>query len=210
MSTRLPAPRRRRQLLDVALEMFAVGGFHGTSMDDVAEAAGVTKPVLYQHFDSKRQLYLELLDYVGSRLMEAVTDATTRAASPHGQVEAGFAAYFRFVDAHENAFRLLFGGGARRDPGAMDDEGGDVEFAEAVRRVETVMAESIAPLIRADIDLEHRRVLAHAMVGMAEAVGRHWIVAARHLDPAVLARQVADLAWAGLRGVQRVLAVPGE
>ena len=58
---RLPAPRRRRQLLDVALERFSEGGLYGTSMEQIAEAAGVTKPVLYQHFGSKRALYLELL-----------------------------------------------------------------------------------------------------------------------------------------------------
>jgi AcrR family transcriptional regulator len=70
--TRLPAARRRRQLLDVALAAFASHGFHPTSMNDVAEAAGVTKPVLYQHFRSKRALYLELLEDVGERLREAI------------------------------------------------------------------------------------------------------------------------------------------
>ena len=69
---RLPAVQRRRQLLDVALEVFADHGFHGASMDDVATAAGVTKPVLYQHFGSKRDLYLQLLDDVGQRLLEVV------------------------------------------------------------------------------------------------------------------------------------------
>jgi AcrR family transcriptional regulator len=68
-ATRLPAARRRRQLLDVAQEVFASRGFHATSMDEVAEAAGVTKPVLYQHFDSKRRLYQELLEDVGQQLL---------------------------------------------------------------------------------------------------------------------------------------------
>ena len=63
-ASRLPAARRRRQLLDVALELFAARGYHTTSMNDIAEAAGVTKPVLYQHFRSKRELYLELLEDV--------------------------------------------------------------------------------------------------------------------------------------------------
>src|SRR5687768_4632909 len=70
--TRLPAARRRQQLLDVALGVFAERGFHPTSMNDLAEAAGVTKPVLYQHFGSKRELYLELLDDVGTRLRTAI------------------------------------------------------------------------------------------------------------------------------------------
>ena len=58
---RLPAEQRRTQLLEVAIEIFAERGFHATSMDDIAEAAGVTKPVLYQHFRSKRDLYREVL-----------------------------------------------------------------------------------------------------------------------------------------------------
>jgi len=75
MVVRLPAARRRRQLLDVALGVFAASGFHRTSMEEVADAAGVTKPVLYQHFGSKRELYLELLDDVGGRLMATISAA---------------------------------------------------------------------------------------------------------------------------------------
>src|SRR5579859_1965342 len=141
---RLPAARRRRQLLDIAVEVFAVRGFHRTSMDELAEAAGVTKPVLYQHFLSKRLLYLELLDDVGSRLVEAVTGAVTAASGPHRQVEAGFRAYFRFVAQETSAFKLIFGSGGRRDE----------EFAEAVRSVEDKMAISVAALIEADIDAD--------------------------------------------------------
>src|SRR5262245_51686136 len=115
MATRLPAAARREQLLAVALEVFARQGFHATSMNDVAEAAGVTKPVLYQHFASKRELYLALLGEVGARLMEAITAATSQAASPRDQVTDGFAAYFRWVADDHAAFTLLFGSGARRD-----------------------------------------------------------------------------------------------
>src|SRR5580704_14040742 len=115
MAVRLPAPRRRRQLLDVALDVFASRGYHESSMDDVAEAAGVTKPVLYQHFGSKRDLYLEILRDVGSKLMEAVVQATMTADSPRQQVEAGFGAYFTFVGEHVNAFRLLFASGRQAD-----------------------------------------------------------------------------------------------
>src|SRR5438132_1610 len=76
---RLPAPERRRQLLDSALDVFAARGFHGASMNDVADAAGVTKPVLYQHFESKRRLFVELLEDVGSRLGWLVAEATASA-----------------------------------------------------------------------------------------------------------------------------------
>lgn len=192
LPVRLPAARRRRQLLDVALEEFAARGFHQTSMDDVAEAAGVTKPVLYQHFQSKRELYLELLDDVGAQLRSAIAEATSSAGGPRQQVEAGFAAYFRFVAEKESAFRLLFGGGARRDR----------QFAAAVRQVEDSIAQAIAVLIEADIDDDHRRLLAHGIVGLAEGTSRHWVGSGRDLDPDLLARRIAELAWAGLRGIK--------
>ena len=79
-AARLPAARRRQQLLDVALRVFGEQGFHPASMNDVAEAAGVTKPVLYQHFRSKRDLYREVLTDVGAQLLDAITKATTAAA----------------------------------------------------------------------------------------------------------------------------------
>jgi len=193
MATRLPAPRRRRQLLDVAVAVFGESGYHQASMDDVAEAAGVTKPVLYQHFTSKRELYLELLRDVGSNLMEEVVTATRAADHPHKQVEAGFGAYFRFVAAHANAFRLLFGGGLEPD----------AEFAAIAAGVEEAMADQIAELIDVDLEPEHRRLLAHGVIGLAEATSRHWLSQGLDLDPDRLAGRVADLAWAGLRGVRR-------
>src|SRR5436305_1700313 len=190
---RLPAVQRRRQLLDVSLEVFARQGFHGASMAEVAEAAGVTKPVLYQHFGSKRELYLELLDDVGQRLLEEVQKATASAGGPRQQVASGFAAYFRFVADHENAFRLLFGGDGRE---------ADAEFAEAVRRVEDAMADAIAALIDADIDEDHRRLLAYGVVGSPEATSRHWMLTGRREPVETLSRRVADLTWAGLRGIR--------
>ena len=76
-------------------------------MNAVAEAAGVTKPVLYQHFGSKRRLYLELLEDVGQQLSDAIAKATAAATGPREQVAAGFGTYFRFVSEHRSAFTLL-------------------------------------------------------------------------------------------------------
>ncbi len=191
-NVRLPAAERRRQLLDEALEVFAARGFHATSMSDVAEAAGVTKPVLYQHFESKRHLYLELLDDVGGQLQSSIVEATGAAEGPRQQVEAGFAAYFRHVSTHRSAFTLLFGSGARLDG----------EFTAAVERVEVAIAAAVAGLIEADVDDLHRRILAFGVIGLAESTSRHWIAEDLDLDPDLLARQVGALAWAGLRGVR--------
>lgn len=191
---RLPAPERRRQLLDAALRAFASAGYHRTSMDGVATQAGVTKPVLYQHFPSKRALYLELLNDVGSQLVDEITKATADAGGPRQQVERGFVAYFRFVAAHGDAFTLLFGSGSRRD----------TEFADEVRAVEGRVAEAIAALIDADVEDVQRKVLAHAIIGLAEGTSRHWVAHDLDLEPDLLARQLADLAWFGLRGIHRV------
>ena len=150
MSGRLPAAERHDQLLAVALEVFASQGFHTTSMDGIAGAAGVTKPVLYQHFGSKRDLYLELLRDVGDRLMAAIGKATAEAGTPHRQVERGLQAYFHFVAEERTSFVLLFGSGARRDE----------EFAaRAFGRAE--VADAIAALIDADVDPAHRHDTAY-------------------------------------------------
>jgi AcrR family transcriptional regulator len=190
---RLPAPRRRHQLLDVARELFAAGGFHATSMDDVAEAAGVTKPVLYQHFPSKRALYRELLEDVGARLMSDITAAAAPADSGRERVQNGIAAYFRFVTRNQPAFRLLFGASVRND----------AEFAEVASAVLEHMADAVAVMVDVDLPAEQKAVLAHAIIGMAEAVGRRTLRdEATEQDPELLAHWTAELVWYGLRGIR--------
>lgn len=202
MSIRLPAAARRKQLLDVARHVFAERGFHATSMDDVAEAAGVTKPVVYQHFDNKRALYVELLEDVGARLVDEIGRATAEAGSGREQVEQGFAAYFGFVGADRSAFRVLFGASVRNDP----------EFAVVADRVIGEVAEVISGLIAVDVPADQRLALAHAIVGMAEATSRRAVSSgdgAAHAagqngfdNAATLAEWLAELAWYGLRGIR--------
>jgi AcrR family transcriptional regulator len=199
---RLPAPRRRHQLLDVARELFAAGGFHATSMDDVAEAAGVTKPVLYQHFPSKRALYRELLEDVGARLMAEITAAAAPADSGRERVQNGMAAYFRFVTGNQPAFRLLFGASVRND----------AEFAEVASTVLEHMSVAVAQMLDVDLPVEQKAVLAHAVIGMAEAVGRRALRDESHeQDPELLAHWTAELVWYGLRGIRTgsEVATPG-
>lgn len=203
---RLTADARRRQLFEVALSLFAEHGYPATTMDDIAEAAGVTKPLVYQHFESKRALYLELLDVFSVEMIDGIVRSTSVAQGPRQQVEFGFAGYFQLMVDNENAFRLLYG----RD--APDDR----ELGDALRRVEEAIAETIDPLIDADLDPAHRRLLAHAVVGMAEGASRLWLDANRHpgsetsekidraAEAAQLAARLADFAWAGLRQVHRI------
>jgi AcrR family transcriptional regulator len=183
-------------------------------MDDIAESAGVTKPLVYQHFESKRALYLELMDAVSHELVSRIVSATATADGPRQQVELGFAAYFELMFDSEPAFRLLYG----RD--APDD----LELGAALRRVEGAIAQAIDPLIDAGLDPGHRMLLAHAVVGMAEGASRHWLdtnrqgsanetstgateplpETVRRAESARLAERLADFAWAGLRQVHRI------
>ncbi len=191
MSQRLSAPARREQILDVALDVFANSGFHGASMNDIAEAAGVTKPVLYQHFDSKRDLYQALIEEVGNRLRTNIDKATAEATNGKSQTELGFRAYFRWVAEDHDGFRLLFGSGSRRDD----------EFNEAIRKITAESARAVAPLIAVDIDESHRETLAHALVGLAEGASRRLVGLGQDFDPDAIAAEVSALAWAGLRAV---------
>jgi len=99
---------RRRQILDTALTSFSVSGYHNTSMNDIAEALSMTKPVVYQYFDSKRALYLELLRFVGDDLVTTVTASVAGSNNPHDQAEQGMIAYFTWVANNKEAFALLF------------------------------------------------------------------------------------------------------
>jgi AcrR family transcriptional regulator len=199
---RLSPEARRRQLLDIACTQFAERGFHRVSMDDLARAAGVTKPVIYQHFPSKRALFVAVLEDVSGRLLTVLDAASSRAGSGPGRVVLGFAAYFRFVESNRDAFRILFGASARNDP----------DFGRLVDRVLHDAASAVSFLIDIRVSSEHRMVLAHALVGMAEATSRHALAGGEALqDPDQLAQWVAELAWTGLRGLrvdERAEAVP--
>jgi AcrR family transcriptional regulator len=193
VAVRLPAERRRRQLIEVALHVFAEKGFHDTAMSEIAQAAGVTKPVLYQHFPSKRELYAELLTEVGRQLEDAIVKAVTAATSPREMVEEGFAAYFRFVDDHRSAFQLFL----------ASDSWSDEEFCGLVHAVENSIAEQVSSFIEIEgLGSKPRRLLGHGIVGMVEGASRHWLLSRDDIDPDELTRHLADLAWRGLRGVR--------
>ncbi len=200
---RLTAARRRRQLIDVALETFARTGFTATTMEDIATAAGVTKPLLYQHFASKRALYLELIDDVTARLIDALGTAAGAETVFRLQVDAGMRAYFRFTIENQSAIRMLY------------DAPHDEELARGLRSIQDAIAEFISPLIEADMGEDHRRTLAIGVVGMTEGVTRHWLRqraqrgsivsdAESEEEAIMLAERVADFAWSGLRGVHRI------
>lgn len=198
---RLTGEARRAQLLEVAAQLFARRGYRSTTMDDVAEAAGVTKPLVYQHFSSKRALYLELVDALAFEMLGVLAEATAEAEGPRQQVELALRAYFRLMVDDPAAFRLL----TDKANGGDDDELGG-----AIRRVEEALVVAIDPLIDAGLDDEHRYVLAGGMLGMAEGASMAWMATPesdrgsdeeRRASADRIAQRVADLMWAGLRAV---------
>lgn len=192
-TARLPGPERRQQLLEAARQAFAETGYHETSMNDVAKVAGVTKPVVYQRFDSKRDLYREVLEDIGERMQASVFHTAAAATTPREQVEAGFAAYIEFVQEDPDGFKLLFSGASRED----------AEWAEIADGVERSIVSNIAALLAVEgMTQQHRHTLAYGVVGMAESMVRHWQNdVSQDIDPEDLLHSLTALAWVGLRGL---------
>jgi AcrR family transcriptional regulator len=202
-SRRLTGEQRREQLVEVAAALFAERGFRSTTMDDVAEAAGVTKPLLYQHFSSKKALYLELVDEIAQKILDAIAEATARAESGRQKVEYSLNAYFTLVVEDRASFQLLYD----------QDHGDDEDLGRALDRVQDALVAAVDPLIDAGLDDDHRRFLAAGMIGMAEGATLSWIDAQdgslsletpteRQTEAERLARRLSSLMWAGLRSVQ--------
>jgi len=185
---RLPRRERRAQLLDSALEVFVANGYHSAAMDDIAEKAGVSKPVLYQHFPGKLDLYLALLDASCDNLIDNCRRALESTHDNKQRVEATMDAFFAYVSNESGAFRLVFESDLTNEPAVR----GHVE------RVTTECADLIAHVISEDTGLPEQasRLLAVSLVGMA----RFWLIEAGGLERSQASALVSGLAWRGIRG----------
>jgi AcrR family transcriptional regulator len=190
----LTAEARRAQLLEVAREVFASDGYHGAGMEQIAVRAGVTKPVLYQHFESKKELYLGLLEVDMSRLLEDIGRAIQGARSNRERIERATGAYFGFIDSNEGSFRLLF----RETMGAED------EFRGAIERFRDELARRITAVIQAETGLPagEAELLARGVMGIAESAAQWWLDH-RSVPAERVVRDLSDLAWRGLAGLPR-------
>ncbi|MBA2578909.1 MAG: TetR/AcrR family transcriptional regulator [Euzebyaceae bacterium] len=184
---RLSADRRREQLLEVAGEAFARHGYHGLSMEQLADAAGVSKPVLYQHFPSKRDLYLAIVRDAVAQLERRVGNALLGTTSNRDRVHGAISAYFDFVE--DRRFRLLF----------ATAELTDADVREAVESAMVRVANAVAVLIAEDAGLSGSAAefLASGLRGLAMDGARWWAgQEAVGRDEAV--RLLSQLAWRGL------------
>ena len=114
---RLTKDERRERILEAASQVFADRGYEGASIEEIAEAAGITRPVIYDHFDSKRDLHVSLLELHMDQLLDFMGERVASEETAEGRLEAGFGAFFEFVETHPYAWRILF-----RDPTPADEE----------------------------------------------------------------------------------------
>ena len=190
---------RREQLLLVARGIFAERGFQATTMDDIAKEAGFTKPILYQYFESKTELYHEIVAQTAQKLLSSLDAAVSSVGSPRTKIEVAFRVYFEMVVTETDAFRILF---------IHAHEG---ETATELRKLELGLIAFLEPYINISISDDHRRQLAAGVVGIAEGAAATWLVqqaikgwpTPTPSEVERLAARSATLAWGGLRAVQQ-------
>ncbi|GAA1288952.1 MULTISPECIES: TetR/AcrR family transcriptional regulator [Planotetraspora] len=193
--TRLPRLARRRQLLSAAQEVFVENGYHAAAMDEIAERAGVSKPVLYQHFPGKLELYLALLDLHVDDVVSRCRDALASTTDNKQRVQAAIGAFFDFVSSQGEAFRLVFES--------------DLRNAAPVRqRIERSLresAEAISQVIQEDTGCssDEAHLLGVGLVGMAEVSARYWLTSQGSIPKEAATQLMARLAWRGISGFPR-------
>lgn len=188
---RLARAERRSQLLKAAREVFVAKGYYNAVVDDIAERAGVSKPVVYQHFPGKLELYLALLDESTSAMVDAVRTALASTHDNKQRVAATMDAYFGFVGDERGAYRLLF----------ESDLVHDAEVRERVTRSQHECAALVSEVIADDTGLGdgESMLLAIGLIGMAQVSAR-WALTTDVVGSGPAASLVAQLAWRGLSG----------
>src|SRR5256885_14796704 len=190
----MSAEVRRAVILDAALDAFAAGGYHETSLDAVAERAGISKALIYEHFASKRELHRALLETYVGELLGAVLEAARAVGPGEERLQAGADAFLRFVERRREAWRLLV-----RNPGEPD-------VASSVGQLQEEAGEAIAALMEADApaELQHDpkfagigiEMLAQQLVGALRALANWWDDNRQVPREAVLA-MFMEFAWLG-------------
>ncbi len=194
-STRLPRPARRLQLLGAARDVFVARGYHAAAMDEIAERAGVSKPVLYQHFPGKLELYLALLDGTIEEMVQTVSAALSSPTDNRDRVPATFKAFYDYVAGESEAFRLIFESDLSNEPAVRD----------RLDRALYDCADMVSQFIREDagVSNEEAHLLGVALVGMAQVTARYWLSTNQAIPQGEAEQLVARLGWRGISGWPR-------
>ena len=187
---RLSRSDRRAQLLLAAKGAFVAQGYHAAAMDDIADRAGVSKPVLYQHFPSKLELYLALLGESADELVRLVEDALHNTSDNDERVHRAVEAYFSFVADNGQAYRLIF----------ESDLRGQIRVEQIVDRATDACIAAITDTITTDtgVDPERARLLAAALVGLSQVSARYWLTQSSGVPRHEAIEMLSTLAWRGI------------
>jgi AcrR family transcriptional regulator len=194
---RLSAEQRREGILGAAVEVFAERGYHASSIDDIARSAGISKALIYEHFSSKEELHMRLLEENARELLERLTQATAGDQRAEQRLEAGVEAFFRYVEERRGAWRILF------------QEVTDPRMARMLDRIFEQVTGVVAALIAEDpgsrslpaeseqVREQSIRMLAQMLVGAIQALANWWSDHQR-VPRQRLVGMVMDFAWLGL------------
>jgi AcrR family transcriptional regulator len=190
---RLPRDERRGQLLAAASEVFVDRGFHAAGMDEIADRAGVSKPVLYQHFSSKLELYLAVLQRHVDNLVSGVRQALRTTTDNRQRLRSAVQAFFDFIEHDSQGYRLIF----------ENDYVSEPQVAAQVRVATESCTDAVFDLISRDSGLEaHRaRMIAVGLVGVSVDCARYWLGAERPISKEAAVDGTVQFAWGGLSHV---------
>jgi AcrR family transcriptional regulator len=195
---KVPRAEREARMLDVAMPLFAERGFHAVSVDEVAVGAGVTKPMVYAYFGSKEGLFAACVDRAAAGLIGALEQSAAQHDDPEQRMWHGLLTVFRFVDAHREAWRVLYGSGSSPFAGPAG------EASDAMARL--ITDEFMDSARRSGIEAgagPHMEPLAHAFVAATIGVARWW-VDGRASEPAELqAMRLMNMHWRGFERMMR-------
>jgi AcrR family transcriptional regulator len=203
---RLPRAVREQQMLDAAVAVFSRRGYHAASVDEIATAAGISKPMVYAYLGSKEQLFIACLHREGLRLMEAIVtaaghDGVGSGRAPDEQLWRGLRAFFGVVAAHRDGWAVLYGQARGQEP-----------FAAVLTQLRARMVEIVSGMLarargaRGSAAVPPRSpprprgqdttIMGYAVVGAAEALA-DWLVAHPDEDSDLTATRLMDVVWAG-------------
>jgi AcrR family transcriptional regulator len=188
---RLTAAERRRQLMAVARKVFASRGYEGTSIEEVAQQAGVSKPIVYEHFGAKEGLYAAVVDREMDGLVARVIEGVS-AGSPRERFEAAVLAFLTYAQEEPAGFAVL----ARDSPTGSARRGLTRVIDDLAQRVGDVFRSEFE---RAGYNPKVAPIYANALIGMVTQVGQWWAAEGRPFSLDHVARHVAALGWMGLR-----------
>ncbi|GAA2925494.1 TetR/AcrR family transcriptional regulator [Streptomyces thioluteus] len=190
---RMTGAERREQLLDVGRTLFAERGFEGTSVEEIAAKAGVSKPVVYEHFGGKEGLYAVVVDREMRQLLDMVTGALT-AGHPRELLEQAAFALLDYIDSYTDGFRILV-----RDSPVAQSTG---TFASLISDIATQVEDILGLEFKArGFDPKLAPLYAQALVGMVALTGQWWLDV-RRPKKAEVAAHLVNLAWHGLDGLE--------